>query len=98
NVDFLKKRYEALSESPLFQGMEFSDDPEKLKDWIPLIMDERTVNEPIAATKIDSGTDVNFGTLTRKLLDNLEAKNVNIHYNNTVEDFKRMSDGNWEVK
>src|SRR5699024_8469823 len=60
NVKFLKKRFEALSEIPLFQGMDFSDDPEKLKEWIPLIMQDRAVNQPIAATKIDSGTDVNF--------------------------------------
>ena len=40
NVAFFKKRFEALSNNPLFQGMEFSDDPEKLKEWIPLIMEE----------------------------------------------------------
>jgi L-2-hydroxyglutarate oxidase LhgO len=37
-----------------------SDDPEKLKEWIPLIMEGRTLNEPIAATKIDSGTKALF--------------------------------------
>lgn len=98
NVDFLKKRYEALSTNPLFQGMEFSDDPETLKEWLPLVMKERTVNEPIAATKIDGGTDVNFGSLTDKLLDNLKQQDVNIHYKSTVEDIKRTSDGRWEVK
>ncbi len=98
NVNFLKKRYEALSSNPLFQGMEFSDDPEKLKDWIPLIMDGRTSNDPIAATKIDSGTDVNFGALTRMLFDHLESNNVEINYQHSVEDIKRTSDGSWEVK
>ena len=42
NVKFLKKRFEALSNNPLFQGMEFSDDPEKLMEWIPLMMKDRT--------------------------------------------------------
>src|SRR5690606_21547430 len=37
NVSFLKKRFEALSKNPLFEGMEFSDDPGKLKEWIPVI-------------------------------------------------------------
>ena len=74
--DFLKRRFEALSENPLFQGMEFSDDPEKLMEWIPLILKDRTSNEPIAATKIDSGTDVNFGALTRMLFDHLNNKDV----------------------
>lgn len=33
NVSFLRKRAQALSDNPLFQGMEFSDDPEVLKQW-----------------------------------------------------------------
>ncbi|MBN8192122.1 malate:quinone oxidoreductase [Bacillus sp. NTK074B] len=98
NVEFLKKRLEALSASPLFEGMEFSDNPEKLKEWIPLIMDGRESDEPIGATKIDSGTDVNFGALTRKLFDHLSDKGVEINYNHSVEDIKRKSDGSWEVK
>ncbi|GGB40013.1 putative malate:quinone oxidoreductase [Lentibacillus populi] len=98
NVMFLKKRFDALANHPLFQGMEFSCDPEKLKEWIPLIMDGRTSKGSIAATKIDSGTDVNFGTLTRKLLDYLKGQNVNIKYNHTVDDIKRTDDGSWEVK
>ncbi|HWO95907.1 MAG TPA: malate:quinone oxidoreductase [Bacillus sp. (in: firmicutes)] len=98
NVTFLKKRFEALSINPLFQGMEFSDDPEKLKEWIPVIMNGRTSKEPIAATKIDSGTDVNFGALTRMLFDHLKSQNVEINYKHSIEDIKRTSDGSWEVK
>ncbi|MDQ0243424.1 malate dehydrogenase (quinone) [Bacillus fengqiuensis] len=98
NVTFLKKRFEALSNNPLFQGMEFSDDPEKLKEWIPVIMNGRTLKEPIAATKIDSGTDVNFGALTCMLFDHLKSQNVEINYKHSVEDIKRTSDGSWEVK
>ncbi|MBB6445460.1 malate:quinone oxidoreductase [Bacillus benzoevorans] len=98
NVEFLRKRFEALSKNPLFQGMEFSDDSGKLKEWIPLIMQDRDSDEPIAATKIDSGTDVNFGALTRMLIDHLESKNVAINYNHSVIDMKRTSDGLWEVK
>ncbi|WP_160723129.1 malate:quinone oxidoreductase [Bacillus sp. USDA818B3_A] len=98
NVSFLKKRFEALSKNPLFQGMEYSDDHDKLKEWIPLIMEGRTSNEPIAATKTDFGTDVNFGALTRLLFDHLKRENVEINYRHSVEDLKRTSDGLWEVK
>ncbi|MDQ0163266.1 malate:quinone oxidoreductase [Aeribacillus alveayuensis] len=98
NVEFLKKRFEVLSSNPLFQGMEYSEDPEKLMEWIPLIMEGRTSSEPIAATKIDSGTDVNFGALTRILFDHLKSKNVEINYKHSVEDIKRTSDGLWELK
>lgn len=98
NVSFLKKRFEALSKNPLFKGMEFSDDPNKLKDWVPLIMNGRKVTEPIAATKIDEGTDVNFGSLTRMLFDHLKTKNVELNYRHSVKNIKRTSDGLWELK
>jgi len=98
NVSFLRKRFEALSNNPLFQGMEFSDDPNKLKEWIPLMMENRTSNGPIAATKIDSGTDVNFGALTRILFDHLTSQNVGIKYKHQVDDIKRNRDGLWELK
>lgn len=98
NVTFLRKRYEALSNNPLFEGMVFSEDPEKLKEWIPLIMQDRTSDEPIAATKIDSGTDVNFGALTRMLFDHLQNQGVEVKYKHQVEDIKRTSNGSWELK
>jgi len=98
NVTFLKKRYEAMSKNPLFKGMEFSDDPAKLMEWIPLIMKERLASDAIAATKIDTGTDVNFGALTRMLFDHLQTKNVDINYNQSVDNIARTSDGSWEVK
>lgn len=98
NITFLKNRFKALSKNPLFQGMEFSDDPEKLLEWIPLIMEGRVWNEPIAATKVDTGTDVNFGALTRMLFEHLESKNVDIKYNHSVDGIKRTSEGLWELK
>ncbi|CAM5352323.1 putative malate:quinone oxidoreductase OS=Lysinibacillus sphaericus OX=1421 GN=mqo1 PE=3 SV=1 [Lysinibacillus sphaericus] len=99
NVEYLRKRYETMSNNPLFKGMEFSDNPEKLKEWIPLIIeDSPPANEAIAATKIDTGTDVNFGALTRILFDHLKAKDVDINYNHSVESIKRTKDGLWELK
>ncbi|WP_337099406.1 malate:quinone oxidoreductase [Paenibacillus sp. YIM B09110] len=98
NVAFLKKRYEAMTKNPLFKGMEFSDDPKKLMEWIPLIIKDRSSNEPIAATKIDTGTDVNFGALTRMLFNHLKSKNVEIKYNHGVSNMKRAADGSWKLK
>lgn len=68
NVKFLRKRYAAMENHPLFQGMEYTEDLEKLKEWVPLIMEGRTSTDPIAATRITTGTDVNFGALTRMLI------------------------------
>nr|WP_281242968.1 malate:quinone oxidoreductase [Thalassobacillus cyri] len=98
NVEFLRKRFETMSANPLFKEMEFSDDPEQLKTWMPLVMKDRPANEAIAATKIDTGTDVNFGALTRKMFDDLESKDIEVYYKHNVEDITRSSDGAWEVK
>lgn len=97
-VTFLKNRFKALSNNPLFVGMEFSDDPDKLLEWVPLIMQDRESGEPIAATKIDSGTDVNFGALTRMLFDYLESQNVELNYHYCVKNMKRTAEGLWELK
>lgn len=97
NVQFLKRRYDSLSNHPLFAGMEFSDDKKELAKWMPLMMKDRTSNEPVAATKIDSGTDVNFGALTRMLIQHLKDQHVGIHYEHSVKNMKRTSDGQWEL-
>lgn len=98
DVAFLRKRHAAMAANPLFDGMEFSDDPAKLAQWIPLMMKDRTSKEPIAATRIEAGTDVNFGALTRMLFGHLIRNNVNVQYNRHVEDVKRSKDGSWELK
>ncbi|WP_427180632.1 malate:quinone oxidoreductase [Paenibacillus sp. TC-CSREp1] len=97
NVQFLKRRYDTLSNHPLFAGMDFSDNREELSKWMPLMMKDRTSNEPIAATKIDSGTDVNFGALTRMLLKHLQEQKVEVHYKHSVKSLKRKSDKSWEL-
>lgn len=97
NVQFLKRRYDSLSNHPLFAGMEFSDDKKELAKWMPLMMKDRTSNEPVAATKIDSGTDVNFGALTRMLIQHLKEQQVGVHYQHSVKNMKRTSDGQWEL-
>lgn len=97
NVAFLRKRFETMSEHPLFKGMEFSDDPGKLKEWFPLMMKHRSPNESVAGTKVDDGTDINYGALTRAMCDYLERENVNIKYNHNVKDIKRTEEGLWEV-
>jgi len=98
NVKFLKRRYETMIKSPLFADMEFTDEMDKLKEWVPLMMDERTTGEPVAATKMESGTDVNFGNLTIKLIEHLERKSANIHFQRSVTDLRQLDNGTWEVK
>lgn len=96
NVAFLKKRYEALSRYPQFEGMRFSEDPQELKEWMPLVMEGRSPGERVAATMIEGGTDVNFGALTRKLFELLEQQGVDVLYRHLVQDIKRTA-GGWQL-
>ncbi len=98
NIAFLKKRFEALQKSSLFRGMEYSEDPEQIKKWIPLVMEGRDRQERVAATRIPVGTDVNFGEITRQLVASLQkSENFSLHTRHEVRDFKRNDDGSWTV-
>ncbi len=98
NVEFLKKRVEKLIESPLFEGMEYSDDHSVLKEWLPLMMQGRDPNEEIGVTRIDSGTDINFGSLTKKLFKRLEEQGVEMNFKHAVQDIRRTQKDKWQVK
>lgn len=97
DIAFLKKRYEVMKEIPLFSDMEYAEDHEKLREWMPLMMEGRNPNERIAATRTNRGTDVNFGKLTRMLFRHLEEKGVEVKYHHHVENLKRTKDGLWQV-
>jgi malate dehydrogenase (quinone) len=67
-VAFLKSRYAGMSAHHFFKEMEFTTDRAKIGSWAPLLTEGRDPAVPIAATKMDGGTDINFGVLSRKLL------------------------------
>ena len=99
NVDYLKKRFEALTTNALFKGMEFSTDPTVMKEWMPLVMDGRKEGESVAATKMNIGTDVNFGSLTRTLIKHLEKQDgVKIYLNHEIRDIEKKDNNQWRIK
>ena len=99
NVDFLRKRYEAMQGCHLFKGMEYSEDIEQLLRWMPLIMDGRTVTEKIAATYMPIGTDVNFGALTRGMFQYLQQQpGVSLYFDHEVRDLQQESDSRWRIE
>ena len=99
NVAYLKKRYELMSNSALFKGMEYSEDWDKLTEWFPIAMRGRKKNIPVAATRMEIGTDVNFGALTRGMIDYLKSKpGVSVSYNHEVTDLSQEKDNIWSIK
>ena len=71
NVTFLRKRYDAMSAHHCFAGMEYSEDPAVLEQWMPLVMQGRDSTQRVAGTRMITGTDVDFGAITRSLLAHL---------------------------
>ena len=98
NVAFLKKRYEAMRLHPLFEDMEYSEDFDTLAQWMPLVMNTRSRNESLAATRMAIGTDVNFGNLARAMFQYLcQQDGVSLHLNTEVRDLERNAAHGWYV-
>ncbi|MGY5883575.1 malate dehydrogenase (quinone) [Modestobacter lacusdianchii] len=95
-VAYLRARWEALRDHPLFAGQEFSDDPAVLARWLPLVFDQRPAGEPVAATRSAQGTDVDFGVLTRRLLDVLAGRGADVRFGQEVRALRRHGD-RWHV-
>ena len=98
NIKFLKKRYEALQASPLFAGMQYSEDPAVISKWVPLMMEGRDPKQKVAATWSPIGTDVNFGEITRQFVAHLQTTpKFDLKLSSEVQDITRNEDGTWRV-
>jgi malate dehydrogenase (quinone) len=98
NVAFLSARFKAMSAHHCYRGMEYSEDPRQIAEWAPLIMEGRNAADPVAATRITTGTDVDYGSLTHLLVAHLQSQDeVAVHYNRKVVGLSREDDGRWRV-
>lgn len=99
NVNFLRKRYEALREHHLFEEMEYSEDHAVLRQWMPLIMEHRAAKQAVAATQVKHGTDVDFGVLTRKLVKAMTKHSTfELKLSHTITSLKQYPDSRWHVR
>lgn len=97
DIAFLKKRHALLSQHPLFAEMQYSEDAATLADWMPLVMNGRN-NAHIAATRVDHGTDIDFGTLTRHLVTGMQQNaNFKLLLSHQVKSLKQDKAGIWHV-
>jgi malate dehydrogenase (quinone) len=98
NITYLKKRYLALKNNPLFEAIEFSGNLKTITKWIPLLKGNNSFKH-YAATKVDAGTDVNFGEITSQLISILKKKkDFYLHTNHKANDINESNDGSWLVK
>ncbi|WP_245884876.1 malate dehydrogenase (quinone) [Glaciihabitans tibetensis] len=98
NVKYLRARFDALKDHPLFAGMEYSEDASVIRGWAPLLIPGRKKSEPIAATHIKSGTDVDFGALTRMMMKYLTENGATLNLEKRVTGLDKQKDGSWRIK
>lgn len=96
DVDFLRKRYDALTRLPAYRDLEYSDDPDQLAEWAPLMFHGRNVSEPVAMTRAKNGTDVNFGAITRELVNAASEAGMTQFLGHQVTDLQRTGSG-WTI-
>lgn len=96
DVDYLRRRFEALKTQPLFAGMEYTEDLNKLSSWTPLMADGRDPS-PMAATRIEQGTDVDYGTMTKDMVRWLGTKGVDVRLSSEVRSLHQFPDGAWQI-
>lgn len=93
---YLAARQEALRANPLFASMQYSDDPARLDDWAPLLMAGRGRETAVAATFSAEGTDVDFGSLTRRLFWYArDAAGSELTVHTEVTGLTRRPNGSW---
>ncbi len=96
-VDFLNARYRGMLAHHFFQDMVYSTDATVIREWAPLLVEGRDPAVPIAATKMDHGTDVNFGAVARKLLHWLHCQpGCGVACGHKVTGLEKTSSG-WKV-
>ena len=98
DVSYLRARYDALADNPLFAGMEYIDDADEFARRLPLMSKGRNFTEPVALNWSDFGTDVDFGALTQQLINSLAQTGATVYFGHDVRDITRESDGRWTVK
>ena len=97
DVDYLRRRFEVLKQQPLFAGMKFSEDLGEIADWAPLLADGRTSVEPVAATWIEQGTDVDYGEITRQLVSWLKSKGMSLETGTEIKSLHQYPDTSWQL-
>ncbi|MCB1865398.1 MAG: malate dehydrogenase (quinone) [Chromatiales bacterium] len=98
NVEFLRRRHQSLRKHPMFEPMEFSEDPEVLLKWMPLIMKGRKPDQKVAATRVAHGTDVNFAAVSRGMIRHLNSLDgFDLLLNTSAINLKQGKDKRWTV-
>ncbi len=98
NKKFLTARFKELTRYTMFEDMQWSTDYEQIAEWVPLMMKGRDKKEKIASTRMAIGTDVNFGAITRGMIEYLQScDGVTLSLASEVQDLTQTKQGKWMI-
>ncbi|KZY28141.1 malate:quinone oxidoreductase [Oleiphilus sp. HI0081] len=99
SINELKLRFEEMSQHHYFEHMQYSEDHDEIKSWIPYTMENRPTSEKMAATMIATGTDVNFESITEQMAAYLaKQEGVEFHYGTHVTRVHKNPVKQWLVE
>jgi malate dehydrogenase (quinone) len=98
NVDYLKRRHEALAGNPLFASSEFIDDRDEFVRRLPLMAHKRDFADPVALDWAQDGTDVDFRALSRQLIGYAAQRGMATLFGHEVRNLRKESNGSWTLK
>ncbi len=96
-VEYLRKRRDALAANPLFATTEFTNDHDEFARRLPLMAAGRDFTEPVGLNWTTEGTDIDFGSLTKQLINFAVRNGTSVLFGNEVTNLSRNS-GGWSVK
>ncbi|WP_082789345.1 malate:quinone oxidoreductase [Tsukamurella pseudospumae] len=100
DMTYLRQRHETLRTHPAFAAMEYTENPETIRQWAPQVMEGRGPESQwgrMAATRHPGGTDVDFGALTRGLTAIITDAGGEVRFGHEVTRLRRTLAG-WTVR
>ncbi len=99
NVSFLRKRWKKMTEHLMFSDMAYTEDPDEIRQWAPLLMEGRQLGQKVAATRVPYGTDVNFGAIARAMIAHLQSQpGFELWVGHEVRGLRQLADGRWRIE
>ncbi|MDR0435711.1 MAG: malate dehydrogenase (quinone) [Propionibacteriaceae bacterium] len=97
HVAYMRSRWAAMQGNVLFDSMRYSESQTEIAEWSPLLIAGRDPATPVGCSYDPTGTDVDFGVLTKEYLRIVQARGGEVTYNFDVNDIKPAGKA-WLIK
>ncbi|MDR1355111.1 MAG: malate dehydrogenase (quinone) [Propionibacteriaceae bacterium] len=97
HVAYLRARWDAMRDNPLFAAMRYSENQTEIAEWTPLLIAGRATETTVGCSYDPTGSDVDFGVLTKEYLRIVADRGNEVMYNFEVTD-TASAGKSWLVK